>query len=62
MLEKKIKSKKVYEAALERFEEIFQAKKGTNENDEADAPAMVIKDYEERHFLTKPAINHGTKA
>ena len=52
----------VEEAALEWFEEIFQAKKGTNENDEADAPAMVIKDYEERHFLTKPAINHGTKA
>ncbi len=48
---KKIKSKKDHEAALERFEHIFQAKAGTKESDEADVLAMLIKDYEERHYV-----------
>jgi len=48
---KKIKNKKQYLAALERFEEIFQAKPGTNESDEADVLALVIKDYEEQHYV-----------
>ena len=48
---RKIKNKKQYEAALERFEDIFQANAGTPESDEADVLALVIKDYEEQHFV-----------
>lgn len=48
---KKIKNKKQYLGALERFEEIFQAKPGTKASDEADVLALVIKDYEERHYV-----------
>ena len=48
---KKIKTKKNYESALERFEEIFQAKNGTKESDEADVLALLIKDYEDTHFV-----------
>ncbi len=36
---------------MERFEELFQAKSGTKESDEADMLALVIKDYEERHYV-----------
>ena len=46
-----IKTKKDYEAALERFEAIFQAKSGTKESDEADLLAMLVKNYEEQHFV-----------
>ena len=48
---KKIKTKKDYHSAMERFEEIFQAKNGTKESDEADVLAMIIKDYEDAHFV-----------
>lgn len=48
---KKIKNKKQYLSAMERFEEVFQAKAGTNESDEADVLALVIKDYEEQHYV-----------
>ena len=50
---KKIKTKKDYLAAIERFEEIFQAKKGNPESDEADVLALLIKDYEDLHFIIK---------
>jgi HTH-type transcriptional regulator/antitoxin HigA len=50
---KKIKTKKDYLAAIERFEEIFQAKQGTSESDEADVLALLIKDYEDLHFVIK---------
>jgi len=48
---KKIKTKKEYAAALQRFEKIFQAENGTVESDEADILAMLIKDYEEQRFI-----------
>lgn len=48
---KKIKTKKEYELALERFEHIFQAKAGSTESDEADVLSMLIADYENRHFV-----------
>ena len=48
---KKIKTKKEYASALERFEHIFQAKAGTKESDEADVMALLIADYENRHFI-----------
>lgn len=37
--------------SLERFENIFQAAPGTPESDEADVLALLIKDYEEQHFI-----------
>jgi HTH-type transcriptional regulator/antitoxin HigA len=48
---KKLKTRNDYHAALARFEEIFQAKKGTSESDEADVLSLLIEDYEERHFV-----------
>jgi HTH-type transcriptional regulator/antitoxin HigA len=48
---KKIKTKKDYSLALARFEKIFHAKTGTKEGDEAELLAIVIKDYEDRHFV-----------
>lgn len=46
-----IKTKKDYSKALERFEKIFQSKAGTPESDEADVLSLLIKDYEDRHFV-----------
>lgn len=46
-----LKTKKDYQAALERFEEIFQAKVGTKESDEADVLSLLIGEYEEKHFI-----------
>lgn len=46
-----IKTKKDYLAALERFESIFQAKTGTPESEEADVLALLIKSYEDSHFI-----------
>lgn len=46
-----IKTKKDYSVAMERFEEIFSAKKGTKESDEADVLSLLIKDYEDKHYV-----------
>lgn len=46
-----IKTKKDYRASLERFEEIFSAKSGTKESNEADVLALLIQDYENKHFV-----------
>ncbi|HXD93132.1 MAG TPA: helix-turn-helix domain-containing protein, partial [Bacteroidia bacterium] len=46
-----IKTKKDYHTSLERFEEIFNAKRGTKESDEADVLALIIKDYENKHYV-----------
>ncbi len=46
-----IKSKKDYLAALKRFEEIFQAKSGTHESNEADILSLLIKQYEDKHYV-----------
>lgn len=48
-----LKTKKDYLIALERFEEIFQAKPGSPENDEADILSLLIKEYEEKHYVIK---------
>lgn len=48
---KKIKTKSEYRAALERFEELFQAKGGTQQGDEADVLALLIEDYEDRNYV-----------
>ena len=46
-----LKTKNDYLRAMKRFEKIFQAKQGTVESEEADALAIIIKDYEDKHFL-----------
>lgn len=45
-----IKNKKQYASALQRFEEIFFAKANTKEGKEAQLLALVIKDYEDKHY------------
>lgn len=46
-----LKTKKEYSAAMERFEEIFQAQPGSAESDEADILALLIKNYEDKHYI-----------
>jgi HTH-type transcriptional regulator/antitoxin HigA len=46
-----IKTKKDYHIAMERFEEIFSAKHGTKESNEADVISLLIQDYENKHFV-----------
>lgn len=46
-----IKTRKEYQQALKRFEEIFQAKTGTKESDEADVLSLLIKTYEDQYFI-----------
>ena len=46
-----LKTKKEYQQSLERFEDIFQAKAGTPESDEADVLALLVKDYEDKHYI-----------
>jgi len=46
-----IKTKKDYHASLERFEEIFSAKRGTKESDEADILSLLIRNYEDKNFI-----------
>ena len=48
-----LKTKKDYLIALECFEEIFQAKSGSPESDEADILSLLIKQYEEKHYVIK---------
>lgn len=52
---KPIKSEKDYEEALARFEEIFDAKAGTPEGDEAEILALLIENYENTtHSIDPP--------
>ncbi|HET6253392.1 MAG TPA: helix-turn-helix domain-containing protein [Puia sp.] len=46
-----LKTRKQYQDALERFEEIFQAKRGSAESDEADVLALLIREYEDKHYI-----------
>jgi len=46
-----LKTKKDYLAALSRFEEIFQAKQGSLESDEADVLSVLIKGSEDKHYV-----------
>ena len=48
---KLLKTKKDYLKSLARFEEIFQAKTGSNESNEADVIALSIKEYEGKHYI-----------
>ena len=46
-----IGGQKDYQLALARFEKIFSAKSGTKESNEADVLSLLIKDYEDKHFV-----------
>jgi len=48
-----LKTKKDYLSALSRFEEIFQAKPGSPESDEADVLSVLIKGYEDKHYVVE---------
>ena len=48
-----LKTKKDYLNALKRFEEIFQAKEGSLESEEADLLALLIKEYEDKHYVVQ---------
>ena len=47
---KLIKTEVDYQKALKRLEEIFDAKIGTPDSDEADILGLMIDEYEKKHF------------
>lgn len=47
---KPIKTKKDYQVALNRLDQIFDAKAGTAEGDEAEVLAILIEAYESEHY------------
>jgi HTH-type transcriptional regulator/antitoxin HigA len=47
---KLIKTEADYEHALQRLNQIFDAKTGTVESDEADILALIVDEYEKKHF------------
>jgi len=47
---KLIKNDDDYEKALDRLNEIFDAKVGSSESDEADVLALLVDEYEKRNF------------
>mgnify|MGYP000126749610 CR=1 FL=1 len=47
---KLIKTEEEYKQALERLDEIFDAKIGTSESDEADVLALLIEEYENKQY------------
>jgi HTH-type transcriptional regulator/antitoxin HigA len=47
---KPIKSETDYELALKHLDKIFDAKPGTKEGDELEILALVIEDYEDKHY------------
>ena len=50
---KPINSETDYQETLKRLDEIFDAKIGTKESDEADILALLIDDYEKNIMLLK---------
>ncbi len=47
---KLIKNEKEYQQALKRLDLLFDAPAGTPQGDEVDVLALLIEDYEEKHF------------
>lgn len=45
-----LKTESDYSKALKRLDEIFDAKIGTHESDEADIIAMLVDEYEKKHY------------
>jgi HTH-type transcriptional regulator / antitoxin HigA len=48
---RKIKTKTQYKHALQRLSDIFQAKPGTKDGEEAELLELLIKDYEDKNFV-----------
>lgn len=47
---KLLKTEEDYQQALERLADLFDAKIGTSESDDADLLAMLVDDYEKKHY------------
>jgi len=47
---KPIKTEQDYKIALKRLEQIFDARIGTAESDEADVIGLLIDEYEKKHY------------
>ena len=47
---KPIKNEKDYNLALKRLDEIFDARIGTPESDEADILGLMVDEYEKKHY------------
>jgi len=47
---KLIKTEEDYQQVLERLADLFDAKIGTPESDEADVLAMLVDEYEKKHY------------
>jgi HTH-type transcriptional regulator/antitoxin HigA len=47
---KLIKTEEDYQQALERLSDLFDAKIGTSESDEADVLGMLVDEYEKKHY------------
>ena len=45
-----IKTEKEYQVAMERLEDIFDAKKGTKDGDELELLSLLIEKYEQEYF------------
>jgi HTH-type transcriptional regulator/antitoxin HigA len=50
MILKPIKTKKDYQAALDRLDKIFDAKKNSTDGDELEILGILIEKYENEHF------------
>lgn len=51
---KLIKTETDYRNAINRFSKVFQSKRGTPEGDQADLLALLIEDYENKHYAIEP--------
>ena len=47
---KPIRNKEDYQNALQRLDEIFDAKRGTEEGDELEILVILVENYENEHF------------
>lgn len=54
MYVKIIKSEKDYDEALKRLDQLFDAEPGTPDGDELEVLALLIEDYETRHYPIPP--------
>ena len=49
-----LKTEEEYKVAIDRFYELFDALKGSPEGDEAEVLALIVGDYEDRHYPIDP--------
>ena len=54
MINRLIKNKKDYDAALARIEKLMDAQAGTSEMDELELLTLLVELYEEKHFPLNP--------